>query len=177
MKRRVLLYLVIGFMVASCGSIYVEHDYDQKATFTNYQTYNYIFGDDVGLSEFDEQRFIRYTDSILQGQGLTLSENPDLLINLVSEEYETQSRNTLGVGLGSGGGNVGVGVSGGIPIGGRELHQNIQVFLINSSTNAVVWEAISESDVKLKSTPEQRDAYFQKLVTKIFKKFPPESKQ
>ena len=172
-----LLFIISFFLLTSCGSIYAEHDYDEKATFTSYKTYNYDFAEGTALSEFDERRFIKYTDSVLQFKGLTLSENPDLWITLSTEAYETQSRNTLGIGLGSGGGNVGVGVSGGIPIGGRELHQNIQVSLINSGTNAVVWEAISESDVKLKSTPVQRDAYFKKLVAKIFKKYPPGLKQ
>ncbi len=174
MKKQLLFYLLATFILASCGSIYVEYDYDEKASFNNYKTYNYDFGEGTGLSEFDDRRFIKYTDSVLQLKGLILSDNPDLWVTLVSEEYETQSRNTLGVGLGGGGGNVGVGVSGGIPIGGRELHQNIQVSMINSTSNTVVWEAISDSDVKLKSNPAQRDAYFQKLAAKIFKKYPPE---
>ncbi len=154
--------------------MHVEYDYDQKTDFKQYVSYAYDFNEGSGLSEFDERRFVKYTDSILQSQGLVLSESPDVLIFIASEEFEIQSRNTLGVGLGGGGGNLGVGVSGGIPIGGSELHKRIQVSFVSTTSNSVIWEAVSESDLKKKSTPPQRDAYFEKLVAKIFKKYPPE---
>jgi len=155
--------------------MYVDYDYDQKTDYNQFRTYAFDLGEDgSGLSDFDERRFIKYSDSILQGKGLAFSENPDIWITLAAEEYETQSRNTLGVGLGGGGGGLGVGVSGGIPIGGAELRQRIQVNFVQSTTNAVIWEATSESDLKAKSKPAQRDAHFQKLTTRIFKKYPPE---
>ena len=172
MKNHLLYYLFIAFVAVSCGSMYVEYDYDQKTNFKQYRFY--AFNEESGLSELDEKRFVRYTDSILQSKGLVLSENPDVLVFIASEEFETQSRNTLGVGLGGGGGNLGVGIGGGIPVGGRELHKRIQVSFISTTSNSVIWEALSESDLKKKSTPIQRDAYFKKLAAKIFKKYPPE---
>lgn len=176
MKKQLLFYLMLAMLLTSCGSIYVDHDYEKNIDFTAFKSYQYDIPEGSGLSEFDERRFIRYTDSILQAQGYVLSETPDLWMEIRANEYEAQSRNTLGVGIG-GGGNVGVGVSGGIPIGGSEMHQVIEVTIIQASNNATIWEATSDSDIKLKAKPAQRDAHFQKLVTKIFRKFPPEQKQ
>jgi len=176
MRSFLFFYISIVLILISCGSIYVSEDYDKKEDFTAFKSYQYDIPEGSGLSEFDERRFIKYTDSILQTKGYVLSETPDLWIDIRADEYETPSRNTLGVGIG-GGGNVGIGVSGGIPIGGAEMHQIIEVTLIETSGNETIWEATSESDIKLKAKPAQRDAYFQKLVTKIFKKYPPESKQ
>lgn len=172
------LFCALGsVLLTGCGAIYVEYDYEKNVDFTTFKSYQYDIPEGSGLSEFDEQRFMRYTDSLLQTKGYVLSETPDLWMVIRADEYETQSRNTLGVGLGGGGGNVGVGVSGGIPIGGAETHQVIEVTLIKTSDNQTIWEATSDSDIKQKAKPAQRDAHFQKLVSKIFEKYPPEQKQ
>lgn len=177
MKKHLIFCVILSFVLIGCGSIYVSEDYDKKADFTTYKTYQYDFDEENPLSEFDQKRFIKYTDSTLQTKGYSLSDTPEIWVVVGAQEFETQSRNTLGLGIGGTGGNVGVGVSGGIPIGGSELHQNIVVSLVNSTTNATVWEATSESDLKIKSNPTQRDAHFKKLVAKIFKNYPPEQKQ
>jgi len=170
---RIFLCLLVAACCLSCGSTYVEYDYDKDASFDSYSSYNYDFTEVTGLSEFDERRFVKYTDSLLQSRGMALAENPDLWISLFSEEFESQSRNTLGVGVGGGGGNLGVSVGGGIPIGGREQNQLITVDFYDNQKNALVWQAKSESKVKVKANPQQRDSYFKTLVEKIFKKYPP----
>ena len=169
---RIFLCLLMGCVLVSCGSTFVDYDYDNNVDFSKYKTYAYDYERITGFSEFDEKRFTKSIDSIMESKGLRFSETPDMLIGASSSEYETQSRNTLGVGLGSGGGNVGVGVSGGIPIGGREIHRELTVTLYDEEKNTTIWEAISESDLKLKATPDQKNAYFDKLTAKIFKKFP-----
>lgn len=174
MKIQVSILFIIGLVLTGCASMHVDYDYDQKVDFSSFESYQYDFQEGSGLSELDERRFIQYTDSILGAKGYKLAERPDIWIVVRAQEYETQSRNTLGVGVGSGGGNVGVGVSGGIPIGGNELHQIIEISFIDNKNDRVIWEARSESDLKLKSKPAQRDAHFKKLVSKIFKKYPPE---
>ena len=173
---RVLFLISIAVFITSCGSTFVDYDYDEKASFDSYKTYQYDFQEPTGLSEFDERRFIKFTDSILEAKGYTRTDYNSLSILIQASEYETTSRNTIGVGLGGGGRNGGVGVSGGIPIGGREQHQQITLeFYDMDHGGTLVWQAISESNVKVKSTPDQRDTYFKKLVEKIFKKYPPKS--
>lgn len=173
---RISLGLITSISFVSCGTTVVDYDYDKSIDFTRYQTYNYDWDQVTGFSEFDERRFIKSTDSLLQSRGWQLSEAPNVFITARSSEYETASRNAIGVGLGGGGGNLGVGVNGGIPIGGRELHRELDVEFIDAVTNQVIWEAQTESNLKVKATPDKRDEYFAKLVTRIFKKYPPKSK-
>lgn len=170
---RIFLCLIVSSLFLSCGTTLVDYDYDKSVDFSKYKSYNYDWDRVTGFSEFDERRFTRSTDSLLQSRGWQLSDTPDALITVQSSEYETTSRNSIGIGLGSGGGNIGVGVSGGIPIGGREMHRELDVMLIDASQNMVIWEARSESDLKAKATPDRRDSYFSKLVAQIFKKYPP----
>lgn len=171
MKTIYLLLIVLS--LTSCGSMNVEYDYDEKAIFDTFKTYNYIAEMDSGLNQLDLNRLMKATDSILQSRGYTLGENPALLIDVSSDQYEQASRNTLGIGVGSGGGNVGVGVGGGIPIGGRELHQTITINLVDAQKDVLIWQAVSDSNIKLNTDPQQRQAYFKKLMEKVFKKFPP----
>lgn len=171
MKNIYLLLIVLS--LASCGSTNVEYDYDEQANFDTFKTYNYIAEMQSGLNQLDLNRLMKATDSILQGRGYMLSENPALLIDVSSDQYKQSSRNTIGIGVGGGGGNVGVGVGGGIPIGGRELHQTITINIVDAQKDALIWQAVSDSNIKLNTDPQQRQAYFTKLMEKVFKKFPP----
>ena len=171
--KTIFLFL-LTLVLVSCGSMHVEYDYDEQANFKNFKTYNYIDGMQSGLSQLDLNRLMQATDSILQARGYMLGENPGLLIDVSSDQYEQASRNTLGIGVGSGGGNVGVGVGGGIPLGGREMHQTITLNMVDAQKDALIWQAVSDSNIKLNTDPQQRQGYFNKLMEKIFKKFPPQ---
>ena len=78
--------------------------------------------------------------------------------------------------MGSGGGNVGVGVSGGIPIGGKVVDQQLTVDFIDVVKDELVWQAVAEGEMKDRATPEQKEAYYFSVIQKILKKFPPEKK-
>ena len=170
------LKFLIPLICLGCATAYVQYDYDKKIDFNTYKTYQFDLDQSGGLSEFDERRLIRYADSLLQIHGLKPSQNPDLFVGYNAEEYERTSGNNIGVGVGGTGGNVGVGVSGGIPIGGRSINRRLVLSLIDASKNTLIWEADSDSRIKEKTTPDQRNAYFKNLTEKIFKKFPLKSK-
>ena len=165
-------YLIILLLCCiRCGTVYVQHDYDKEVDFSQYKTYQFDLDHSGGLSELDERRLLKYTDSILKSKGLQAASSPDLFIAYQAETYESNSGNSLGVGVGGTGGNVGVGVSGGIPIGGRSIHQRLILSVTDASKNTLIWEADSDSRIKEKTTPEQRDRYYKTVVEKIFKKF------
>jgi len=171
-----LFKFLIPLVFIGCGTAYVQYDYDKEIDFSSYKTYQFDLDHSGGLSELDERRLIRYADSLLQVNGLRPSQNPDLFIAYNAEEYESTSGNNIGVGVGGTGGNVGVGISGGIPIGGRSINRRLILSLVDASKNTLIWEADSDSRIKEKTAPDQRDAYFKNLAEKIFKKFPPKSK-
>lgn len=173
MKGTLLFFMV--FILASCGAV-VGVDYDEEIDFSQYTTYNFYPDIDSGLSEFDNKRIIRFTDSLLQERGFVRSENPQLLINFYASEVLRESRNAIGIGVGGGGRNGGIGVSGGIPIGGRVINQQLTLDFIDAANDALVWQAVAEDELKEKTTPQQKDAYYWSLLTKILKKYPPKKK-
>jgi hypothetical protein len=169
---RLFLFILCSVSLMSCGTS-VGIDYDTEKDFSKYITYNFYPNLKSGVSELDENRIIKITDSLLQEKGMVKSDNPQLLINFYASEYVSRSRNTVGVGFGSVGRSTSMGVSTGIPVGGNEINQQLTVDFIDAARDALVWQAKTEGSFKERATPEQRESYYKKTLNKIFKKYPP----
>ncbi|ASV29414.1 DUF4136 domain-containing protein [Maribacter cobaltidurans] len=173
MKYLKILWIIL--LLSSCGTIKVDYDYEKETDFTAYNTYNYIADLQTGLSELDENRFFRAMDITLQAKGLKFSEEPDLLIDVNSMVYETQSGNTVGVGLGGGGGAIGGGVSIGIPVGSPKLTREIVLDFLDAKKDILVWQAIGKAPFREGEPPAVKEENLQEMVNKIFEKYPPKS--
>ncbi|WP_343485484.1 DUF4136 domain-containing protein [Allomuricauda sp. d1] len=175
MMKQLKIFLVV-LVMASCNAVRVNYDYDKTTDFSNYSTYNYFSDMDIGLSGLDEKRLLRALDSALQSKGYLLAEEPDFLINILSSSFRRGPNNSVGVGVGGTGRNVGGGVSVGIPVGGSGLARSIQFDFVDAEKDALFWQAISESSFSDNASPSVREAQLQKVVAKVFSKFPPETK-
>lgn len=165
-------YFVFLVLLSSCGAA-IAYDFDTEKDFTTFTTYNFYPSISSGLSELDDNRIYKITDSILQNKGFVKSQTPQLLVNFYSEEFTSRSRNTIGIGVGNTGRNTSVGVSGGIPIGGDEVNQTLTIDIIEEKSDMLVWQAIANGSYKAKATPQQKDIYYTKTLVKLFKPFPP----
>ncbi len=170
-----LLLIVTMVILISCGAT-VNYDYDTKTDFSVYKTYDFYPNISSSLSELDNIRVMKTTDSILQLQGFIKSQSPDFLINFFAKEFITQSSTTIGFGVGGGGHNGGVGVSGGVPIGGDEIKQQFTFDFIDYKNDELIWQAVGEDVLKVKAKPAQKDDYYFNLISKILKGYPPEKK-
>lgn len=173
---RYLLSLVLVFMLTSCSSVKVNYDYDKTVDFTSYSTYNYYADMQSGLSQLEEKRLLRALDSTLTSRGYRLAEEPELFINILSDEYRSAPNNNVGVGIGGGGGNVGGGISVGLPLGGSNMQRSIQFDLVDGQRDALIWQAVAESGLRDNASPSVREAKLRAVVKKVFSKFPPNVK-
>ncbi len=173
MKYLNILWVIL--LLSSCSTVKVDYDYERETDFTAYNTYNYIADLQTGLGELDENRFFRAMDITLQAKGLKFSEEPDLLIDVNSIVYETQSGNTVGVGLGGGGGAIGGGVSIGIPVGSPKLTREIELNFIDAKKDILVWQAVAKAPFREGEPPALKEEHLQEMVNKIFEKYPPKS--
>ncbi len=167
--------ILISVLFISCGAT-VAVDYDRQVDFSKYNSYNFYVSIDSGLNDLDDNRIMQITDSLLQQRGFVKSETPQIFINFFARESVSNSRNTIGFGVGSGGGNVGVGVSGGIPIGGRVVNQQLTMDFIDVEKDDLVWQAVAEGEMKERATPQQKETYYISVIQKILAKYPPENK-
>lgn len=170
------LFALIGMsiLLASCGAT-VAVDYEKQTDWSKYASYQFYPNIESGLNDLDNKRIKKAMDSVFSTSLYKPSETPQFLINFYAKEAISNSRNTLGIGVGGGGGNVGVGVSGGIPIGGPVIEQQITIDFIDAEKDQLIWQAIVDCKLKEKATPEQRDTHYYKVIQKAFKKFPPQN--
>ncbi|MFL0354043.1 DUF4136 domain-containing protein [Xanthomarina sp. GH4-25] len=171
MKKLASIFFL--FICLSCG-VTVNYDYEKTTDFSKYKSYSYFTNMDTGLSEFDAKRLFKALDDAMALKGMTLLEDSDFIINIKSATFqEVQSRSSVGVGVGGGGGNVGGGVSVGIPIGQANMSRQITFEFVDANTNQLFWQAISsETDIP-RDYPEEREAKFKQIVTKVLEGFPP----
>lgn len=167
-----LLIFISALVLFSCGAT-IAYDYDTQTDFTTYRTYNYYPNIKSNLSNLDNARIIKATDSILQSRGFEKSNDPQFLINFFASEYLTQSNTSIGIGIGTGGYNGGVGVSGGIPVGGDILKQKITFDFIDNNEDKLIWQAVGNDELKVKATSQQKDTYYYSMISKILKGYPP----
>jgi len=168
-------YLFLAYLFVSCGTIQVSQDYDEQTDFSQYTSYQYDFGKQSALSELEEGRFIKYTDSLLNARGFTKSDTPSVWISLVGNSIEEPSRTRMQVGVGGGSGGLGVSIGGSIPVGAPEENRAITIEFIDAKRDLVVWSATAEHRFKSTITPQGRDALMREIVLKLFKKYPPQS--
>ncbi len=157
----------------SCAAPKVVYDYDKEANFNTYKTFDFYPEIQLNMSQLDSTRVIRQVENALAAKGFKRSANPDLYVNIHSEQYETPSTNSIGIGLGTGGSNVGVGISGGIPIRSNTLTQYFKVDLVDVANDILIWQGTYEGRFKKRSTPKAKSDYLRLTFEKIFSRYPP----
>ncbi len=160
-------------ILSSCNAPRAFYDYDEQVNFRSYSTYAIYPDLRTGLSQLDEERLVKSLGNFLPQAGLPPSNDPDIYVNVYTEQYRERSRNSLGVGVGGGRGNVGVGVSGGIPIGGPETWLRLTFDFIDVADDSLIWQAVVESKFDLDASPEERQDRIDRMVKKALKGYPP----
>ncbi|GAB2778099.1 DUF4136 domain-containing protein [Salinimicrobium soli] len=165
--------LLVFILLVSCNTPRAVYDYDQQTNFSQYNSYAIYQDLRTGLNELDDRRLLNSLENQLQQKNLSPSENPDLFVNVYSEEYREPNRSSVGIGVGGTGRNVGVGVSGGIPLGGPETFLRLTFDLIDAKRDELVWQAVVDSKFDWDASPERRQATFDAIVAQALKGYPP----
>ncbi|WPR72819.1 DUF4136 domain-containing protein [Flavobacterium sp. NG2] len=175
MKTLKLLPILLVFIMSSCSSVHVNADYDSKADFSQYKTYAFHKTgiDKVQISEFDKKRILRAIDNELMKKGMTKSENPDLLVNIITKERERLDVNQFNAGFGYGWG------WGWSPFfwGGNQTYINstpegtLYIDLIDAKKKELIWEG--EGVGTLTQDRARKEKQINEFVAKILAQYPP----
>jgi len=172
---KTLQIVIFLLLFSSCSPIRVNYDFEKTTDFTHYKTYNYYVDMQTGLSELDTKRLISAIETNMKVKGITVSDNPDFLINIRSSEYQEAQRSSVGVGVGGGGGNVGGGVSVGIPIGQSTLNRQVTLEFVDENKTGLFWQAVSQSNLSPNVTPEKREEKLNAIVAEVLSQYPPKN--
>lgn len=166
-------YFILLLVFANCTTSKVVVDYDSEVNFSQFSSFNFYEDVGAGLNELDVKRVTTIITNTLKVKGLEISDNEEVLINVVVKLSEARNNNTIGVGIGSGGRNGGFGISGGIPIGGNKLNELFKIELVNAKTDNLIWEGTLNSTIKEKRSPEEKEIHYKNVVVQILNEYPP----
>jgi hypothetical protein len=178
MKAIKIIPVFLLFLLASCGSsISVYSDYDKNADFNQYKTYAFHKRgiDRLQISELDKKRILHAIDNELSKKGMTKSETPDLLINILTKEREQVDVTQYNTGWGYGwrygwnpylwGGRAYVSTS---------TEGTLYIDLIDAKKKELIWEG--EGIGYLTENRNEKEKQINEFVAKILEQFPPKAK-
>ena len=170
----VLMLLASGtILFFSCATPKLLYDFDNEANFNSYKTFDFYPELQLYMNQLDSSRVIQQVENALLLKGFKRSSYPDVFVNIVSEQFETPSNNSIGIGIGTGGRNASVGVSGGIPIRSNSMTQLFIVDLIDVTNDALIWQAKYEGKFNRSLTSEAKSEFFKTTFEKMFSGYPP----
>ena len=193
MKRSHLLPLLGAMLLlASCSTVRVSSDYDQKVNFNEYQTYAFYKPgiDEAEISDLDKKRILRAIDAEMSAKGFTKSENPAILVSIFAKAQERVDvyQNNWGWGGfgGFGWGGFGWGGFGGFGWGGpwgwgggfgntvsSRTDGTLYIDIIDKANKQLIWQGQGTAPLR-SGDVEKREARIQEIVSEIMNIYPPE---
>ncbi|WP_405608495.1 DUF4136 domain-containing protein [Polaribacter sp. Asnod1-A03] len=175
MKKSILLLFSVLLLV-SCGSINVSTDYDTSVDFNKYKTFGFYKPeiDKAKISDLDKKRILRAVETELKAKGLTLSNNPDLLVSIF-----TKARNQVNVNQNNFGYGFGWGWN---PYWGGRMNNNVNVTqhtegtlfidFIDKEKKELIWQGVGTGALRNESR-KKKEERVNLFVKEIVSKFPP----
>ena len=182
-SRSLMLAGVLAAL-AGCAGPSVQYDYDVKANFSAYKTYDWHAapaGSAAKGGGFDNPimnaRVKRAVAAGLGAKGFeqAVSADPDFLVSYYTVSQRDRPHQVrLGLGLGLG--PLGVGV--GAPVGDRraEAVGSMVLEVQDFRTRTVVWKATAERALEGSDSPQEAEAAVKAAVDGMLKRFPPPGK-
>lgn len=167
---KVILPALLVIVMAGCASIKVSTDYDHKADFSKYKTFNFSKEvDKVTLNDLNRRRLKEAISKELEAKGYQISSTPDILVNafVKGRTKYTATANTNYYGgmyyRGWGTSNTSVDVN-------KSIEGTLFIDLIDVQEKKMIWEGVAEGLVNPRT--ETREDKINSVVAMIFKSFP-----
>jgi hypothetical protein len=182
LQRFALAVFAFG-LLASCSSVRVISDYDQKADFNNYKSYAfYKTGiDKAQISDLDKKRILRAIEAEMGSRGFVKSDNPDVLISIFTKERERVDvyNNNFGMGWGWGGfyspwaWGPGWGWGYGNNVSTR-TEGSLYIDVIDANKKELVWQGRGVGTLNNTSNIEKKEQRIREFVSRILEEYPPQ---
>lgn len=170
-------YLLMAFAAAtlgltSCSPFNVRSDYAETANFSNYRTYKLRI-DDLKLNDIDKDRVLNEVSKQLQMKGLSVSETPDLIVNVKANHKKiTDVQRNSPYGMYGWGGTFGWGVGMSRTWTSNYNEGALILDLIDARSQKLVWQGIG-SGISVDS-PRSKQKQIPAIVAEIMKNYPPQ---
>ena len=167
---KLILPAILIMIMAGCTGIRVSTDFDSKADFSKYKTFNFSKEiDKVTLNDLNRRRLKDAISKELEAKGYQISTTPDLLVNAFvkgKNRYSATANTYYNGGMyyrGFGSSSTYVDVN-------KSIEGTLFVDLIAVREKEMVWEGVAEGLVNPRT--ETRENKINSVVEKIFRHFP-----
>ncbi len=166
--------ILLAVVMTSCSSVRVASDYDQRATFSQYNTYAFFKPgiDKAEISDLDKRRILRAIESEMTAKGFTKSDtDPDLLVSIFTKTRENvniYSNNMYGYyGWGWNPWYWGMGPN----TVSTTSEGTLYIDLIDAGDKQLVWQGMGTA--ALARDVNKKQERINEIVRKILEKYPP----
>ncbi|WP_372746922.1 DUF4136 domain-containing protein [Lutibacter sp.] len=173
MKVFKLLPVALLFLVASCSSVRVTSDYDTTTDFSKFKTFAFYKKgiDKVEISDLDKRRILKAIENELLAKGMTISENPDVLVNIFTksrQKVDIYNHNNMYFGWHPWyyGPNFGTHIS-------KYTEGTLFVDLIDAKTKELAWQGIGSGALNTTGNVTKKEERIKEFVGEIMAKYPP----
>ena len=170
------LLLVTIFVLQSCGSVRVVSDYDTSVDFSKYKTFAFFKPgiDKAKINDIDKRRILKAIEVNLLDKGLTVSDNPDLLVSIFTKSVENiDVDDNWRFGYGWGGWSPWYWGVGGNYTVSRSTTGVLYVDLIDATKQELVWQGVGTG--YLTDDVRKKESRIQEFVSSITETYPPKS--
>ena len=171
-KKYFLLLLASATLgLASCSPFQVKSDYAETANFNMYKTYK-LRVDDLKMNDIDKDRVLNEVSKQLQLKGLSVGDNPDLIVNVKANYKKIQDvQSSRPYGMYGWGGSFGWGVGMNRTWSSNYNEGALILDLIDARTQKLVWQGIG-SGISVDS-PKAKQKQIPEIVAQIMANYPP----
>src|SRR5690606_1435418 len=175
MKKYIILLLASGSLAfTSCSPFQVKSDYAETANFNAYKTYKLRI-DDLKLNDIDKDRVLNEVSRQLQTKGMSVSDHPDLIVNVKANRRKSQGlQSRRPIGMYGGGGPFGWGVGMNRTWTSNYNQGALIVDLIDARTQKLIWQGTG-SGISVDS-PKSKQKQIPEIVAEIMANYPPPRK-
>jgi len=167
---KLILPALLVIIMAGCAGIKVSTDYDRKADFSKYKTFNFSKEvDKVSLNDLNRRRLKDAISKEMEAKGFQISTTPDVLVNAFVKgktKYTATANTNYNGGMyyrGWGSSNTYVDVN-------KSIEGTLFIDLIDVQEKKMIWEGVAEGLVNPRT--ETREDKINTVVALIFKTFP-----
>lgn len=173
MKKYLFLILASATLgLTSCSPFQVTSDYAETANFNAYKTYKLRI-DDLKLNDIDKDRVLNEVSKQLQMKGLSVAENPDLIVNVKANHKKVNDiQSNRPYGMWGWGGPYGWGIGAGRTWNYNYNEGALVLDIIDARTQKLVWQG-KGSGIAVDS-PKAKQKEIPAIVAEIMANYPPQ---
>ncbi len=174
--KKIQVYIVLLALLMGCSSLKTSYDYDKQTDFTKYKTYGYTEEAlKLPIQEINRNRLIAAIDREMTARGLSKSENPDVLIDLIGKTQQKRDATATTTGTGYYSPwrySYGVGFTTTQINVNEYVEGTLFINMVDKQSDKLVWQGRGTKVLNEKANPDKREKNINDAVAAIFKHYP-----